>query len=642
MKKQKIIVLLLGIVSLIISSWVQFPTINGSISNNTSQIKIPTPNVPISQEENLPYDIEQLSNFSLYLKLVESESKIDGHLNVSYFNSDAEIFSQIPFHIYLSGMEYLSRAGKIEILGVRLLEAPFSILSYEVLEEQQLMWINLSSDLQPNERINMQINFTSTLPDGGIDRANEYGADGNSTRIFKASHCYPIPCVYDQWDGWNTDPYVDVGDPFYSDMAFYEISIEAPTGMIIASTGELISKSSVDENILHQYNPKFPVREITFAASRYFQTETENVAGVNVTTYFLPKSALLWKTDALKFAKQALNQFNTSFGQYPYPTLNIVQEYTHYGGMEYPCQVYISEAYDEMDYAIFRIEGTIVHEIGHQWFYQLIGVDEVDWGFLDEGLVCWASHYNYVDKYYPTFDNFPGYDLLDRVRWYAINNENKPNTINLSVYECADENVDYWYVAYGKAPVIFEKLALTLGSEVFLQGIQHFFTQFQFKIARLSDLQNSMELVANTDLDWFFLPWFDNPYIPKYAATDISYNKATQSVSFTVVDSNEINNTFEYSQQLPIKIFKQNQIIHESLEWVNGTTTLIIPVEESPSTLQIAFGREVIHEFDYEEDNLQEYSIKGGSIPGFDSTLLIGCSVLAIVFHILNSRKRMQ
>ncbi|UYP45957.1 hypothetical protein NEF87_002242 [Candidatus Lokiarchaeum ossiferum] len=633
--------LVLTIFLMIVSS-IQFPMFENAASQELNQIQHSRIEIPCSQDEDSPYVEEKLSNLSIYFQILESESKITGHLNLSYFNADPIAFSQIPFHLYLSGMEYISRKGKMEILGVRLLESPLTSLPYQVHEDQQLMWVNLSSDLQPNERIKIQINFTCTLPDGGIDRANEHGKDADSSRIFKASHCYPIPCVYDQWDGWNTDPYLPTGDPFYSDMAFYDIFVEAPAGMIIASTGELFSKKSVNGSILHHYNSAFPVREITFAASRYFQTETENVNGVNLTTYFLPKSTILWKTNALRFAKQALTLFNASFGTYPYPTLNIVQEYTNYGGMEYPCQVYISQAYDDMENAIYRIEKTIVHETGHQWFYQLIGVDEVDWGFLDEGLVCWATDFHYIDKYYPESYSFSGIEILNRVRNYAINTEFKPNTINLSVYECEEQNVDYWYVAYGKAPVIFEKLSLTLGPAIFLQGIQLFFTQFQFQIAMLSDLQAAMEQVSGENLDWFFLPWFDNPQIPKYAATDVRYDKNTQSVSFTIIDSNENYNPYKFSQQLPIKILKRDNIIYEGLKWINGTTTLNISVEEAPSKLKIVFSQDILHQFDLEEENWQEYTIKGGSIPGFDSVLLIGCSILAIGFHIFNTRKRAQ
>jgi len=45
----------------------------------------------------------------------------------------------------------------------------------------------------------------------------------------------------------------------------------------------------------------------------------------------------------LNHAENALILFNNTFGTYPYPTLNVVEEYTDYGGMEYPLQVYISD-----------------------------------------------------------------------------------------------------------------------------------------------------------------------------------------------------------------------------------------------------------------------------------------------------------
>ncbi|MFW9929602.1 MAG: hypothetical protein ACFFD1_09440, partial [Candidatus Thorarchaeota archaeon] len=153
----------------------------------------------------------EFSSYNLSVYLNEDSSSVVGNLTVDFYNNDPVNFTKIPFHIYPSGMEFESRQGYVEILNVTTLEEPKQQLDYEVHSDIQLMWINLTSNLQPSNRTSFIISFNTTLPDGGIDRANEYGWDNNQTRIFKFANAYPQPCVYDDYDGWNTDPYLLTG-----------------------------------------------------------------------------------------------------------------------------------------------------------------------------------------------------------------------------------------------------------------------------------------------------------------------------------------------------------------------------------------------------------------------------------------------
>jgi hypothetical protein len=141
------------------------------------------------------------SNYSLSVFLSESTATIAGNLTVDFYNNDPVSFTQLPFHLYTSGMEFVSQQGFIEIINVTTLTPSKEQLPFVVLSDQQLMWVNLSSNLDPDQRTSFCISFNTTLPDGGIDRANVYGDDGNHTKIFKFASSYPIPCVYDA-QGW--------------------------------------------------------------------------------------------------------------------------------------------------------------------------------------------------------------------------------------------------------------------------------------------------------------------------------------------------------------------------------------------------------------------------------------------------------
>ncbi|MHA2202124.1 MAG: hypothetical protein ACW991_00410, partial [Candidatus Hodarchaeales archaeon] len=301
--------------------------------------KLPTDQIQLNKLNNE----ERLTNLSLSVKMDEALSGIEGNLTVVYVNNDPIAFDSIPFHLYPFGMQHENRQGEIIILNVSTTDFPSTNLLHQVLSDQQLMWVNLTSPLEVNQSVSIRIAFYTTLPDGQ-DRTNSYGFDSNQSRVYTCTAFYPIPCVYDEYDGWNIDEYLPMGDPFYFDMAYYDLVIEVPNDLIVVATGELLTSTTVGTSTIYHYNPHYPVREVVFSASRYFRVESEIINGVNVSCYYLPHSSSLWENKALDAALSSLILFNDSFGSYPYSSFNVVEAYGFYGGMEYPCQVQISES----------------------------------------------------------------------------------------------------------------------------------------------------------------------------------------------------------------------------------------------------------------------------------------------------------
>ncbi|MFX0141352.1 MAG: M1 family metallopeptidase, partial [Candidatus Hodarchaeota archaeon] len=526
----------------------------------------------------------EFSYYNLSVFLDEDTSTVAGNLTVDYYNDDPVNFTQIPFHIYASGMEYDIRPGYIEILNVTTIEDPKEQLDYEVYSNIQLMWVNLTTDLEPSNRTSFIISFNTTLPDGGIDRANDYGWDHNNSRIFKFANCYPQPCVYDEYDGWNIDPYILTGDPFYFDMAYYDLIVNVPENMTVAATGELLENVTIGDRTIYHYNPHLPVREVTFSASHYFIVETvppaEAPPGLTVSIYYLPHSYDLWHNYAFD-ALSCGGLFNLTFGNYPYSTFNVVEEYTHHGGMEYPCQVYVSEAANRYYDPFLFLLTVIVHETAHQWFYNLVGVDEVDWGFLDEGIACWLTDWS-KDFFYPYWNIFDPYWLMDYV-WYYSLNYGLPNIINQSIPDCLSSGTDYYYTAYRKAPVVLENLCRMIGRDKFLEGLALFTKEFYFEIATFTDFIQSLESVVGESLDWFFFPWFDNPYLPKYNFKSVIYDAQSKLINITVEDVNEILNPYDYSQIIPIEVYSSGSTLEfNGSKWINSTTSVIIPIQNKP------------------------------------------------------------
>ncbi|MFW9902873.1 MAG: M1 family metallopeptidase [Candidatus Thorarchaeota archaeon] len=581
---------------------IHFKGIEIATSNKTEGVLTNSHNnqgkiLPGNQNQIKALNTELFTNLSLSVRLDEAISVIEGNLSVDYFNSKPFTFNRIPFHLYPSGMDYETRPGEIRVLDVINTDIPSENLEFSISSNQQLLWVDLPTPLGFNERVSFQITFITTLPDGQ-DRTNSHGFDSNQSRIYTCTAFYPIPCIYDKCDGWNIDDYLPIGDPFYFDMAYYDLYIEVPNDMIIAATGELLETNRDGTSTLYHYNPFYPVREVVFSASRYFLMESKRVNEVNVSCFYLPHSTSLWENKALNTAINSLLLFNNSFGSYPYSTFNIVEAYGFYGGMEYPCQVQISESIgiQHPDNYEFYQEMVIAHETAHQWWCQLVGNDQIDWGHLDEGLTCWSTDY-YFDYYYPSWHYFDDYWPLNTVRTY-YENTGLPSKINQSIYDFLDTNMSYQFTVYTKTPLLLQKLRLTIGHDNYMAGLRHFFQNYEFRLAKFPDLQNSFENVTDKSLDWYFLPWFDNPYLPSYYYMNMDYNSNTGTITVTIGDLNEDKNKYPYSQQLFLQVmdYQQEEIYHREQVWINGTTTinLVISKKDNPGAVLLMYESDVL------------------------------------------------
>ena len=567
---------------------------------------------------------EEYSNITLSLSLDDSESEVSGNFTINYYNNEDVNLSSIPFHIYPSGMNYDLRPGNILVHNVTTGTEPRIPIDFNVISAVQLMWVNLDTPLAPGERIEFTIEFITVLPDGGLDRANSNGTDSEQNRIYTFASAYPIPCVYDEADGWNTDPYLQVGDPFYLDMAYYDVYIKIGVGFVVAATGALLDATFDNMKWTYHYNPIYPVREFTFAASKYFIVDSQIYNGVNVSTYYLPSSIQYWNGDGLLYSVRSLQLFNQTFGEYPYPTLNVVESHGNYGGMEYPCQVYVAHSLvgriNQGYISEYYLEVVFAHEIAHQWWYQLVGVDEIDQGFLDEGLAVWSHNY-YGEIYHGSWDFLQIVKEWDYVRTY-YHDTGENNTINQTLYGFEESSV-YYYTAYHKTPLLFQKLRVFLGDEVFFDGLRSFFETSEYENVFLTDFIQSMEDAAGYGLDWYFIPWFNNPQLPDYYFASIEYYQNQKILNVSISDANMDINPYTYSQKVPLRVETSSSVVFMKDVWVNGSASILIQTNQIPTEVNIIITPYFLLQLDDESTSSissSEIEITNKTIPITQST----------------------
>ena len=141
-----------------------------------------------------------------------------------------------------------------------------------------------------------------------------------------------------------------------------------------------------------------------------------------------------------------------------------------------------------------------------------------------------------------------------------------------------------------------------LGDEIYLGGIQLFFNRFEFKIAWLDDLQDAFEDTYGKSLDWFFLPWFNNKYLPNYNFTSVILDINSSLLNITIEDLNENENEYQYSQRLLLEIYdKEVNVIYSKEIWINGTTSLSINLNKTPDKVRLIYTSSVLAQISNEK-----------------------------------------
>lgn len=396
---------------------------------------------------------------------------------------------------YPNGISY----GKFEITSV-LENKENSNWKTEGIDNNVLV-VNLLNPLGAGEKTQISIDFNFTLPNIN----HRYGYGNNAINV---ANFYPILAVYES-SGFVTDPYNYNGDPFYSEMSNYNVTLTVPSKFVVAHTGYEVKRSS-DNNLTTYVLKALAVRDFAFVMSEKFSVLEASTSGVNIKYYYYSDAD---PQRSLQAGIDSVETFNQLFGKYPYSTYSIVQTNFLHGGMEYPNLVYISDEISKhSDYI-----NVIIHETAHQWWYQLVGSNAYKHAWLDEGLTEFSTVMFYEKN--------PSYNVnVEELLANATNSyisfielcESVLGSVNTSMNRALNEydtEPEYVYMTYVKGMLLFENLRSLIGNSNFERALKTYFTENQFKIATPETLIKVFEKVSLRKLDSFFASWLEGKVV---------------------------------------------------------------------------------------------------------------------------------
>lgn len=469
-----------------------------------------------------------LTQYDISLTLNE-DKKINARQKVKYFNNSDNVLNYLMFHLYPNAFREDAKTsvvslanehkaypngksyGKIDITAVKVSSVDACLKTNEenlnmpnfliTGEDENILQINLAKELFPGDSIEIEIEFNLVLPN-----INHRFGYGNNT--INLGNFYPISCIYENGN-FKTDLYSSNGDPFYSDMAIYNVEITYPSVLKIASTGNLISTKTENSNTTSKFEAK-KVRDFAMVLSDKFEIISTNLKSTTINYFYFSDKE---PEKSLETAKNAVETFNNLIGEYPYKALNVCETNFVHGGMEYPNLIYISN--DILDHS--QYEQVIVHETAHQWWYNLVGNSEYDYAWLDEGLTEYttALFYEINDDYEikkdALIDNaYSNYQMFVEV--YGTVYGSVDTSMNRALNKFKTEP-EYVYVTYVKGMLLFDTLREILGPKKFEKCLKKYFEENKYKISKPENLISCFEKASGRKLESLINAWIDGKVI---------------------------------------------------------------------------------------------------------------------------------
>jgi hypothetical protein len=438
--------------------------------------------------------LDELTGASVYhiLLQIEDLTTLIGQMEMRYSNQETTSLDELYFHLFPNQL-----GG-----GITISDITINGQAVQPAFESQALRIPLQTPLSPGEEVVIAMDFVTTVPQKESTKYNILAYDED---ILALAHFYPMMAVFDE-DGWHIEPSPPHGDETYADMSYYLVQVTAPSEQTIVSSGVKVDESEAD-NVQNVSLAAGPVRDFYLVMSDRFEVVSNKVGSVLINSY-APEEFLDGAELALNVTSEALRSFSQRYGPYPYTELDIVSTPTLALGVEYPgifanaLRIYdLDRSAASGNSNAINLEATTAHETGHQWFYNLVGNDQLNEPWLDEALTQYATWTYFIDRYGQ--ENAQGfYDSLEG-RWSRTDFAEIPIGLPADQYSGAD----YGAIVYGRGPIFLNELAGTMGQETFDNFIRDYVETFRWQIATTEDFQTLAEEHCQCDLGPLFNEW---------------------------------------------------------------------------------------------------------------------------------------
>jgi hypothetical protein len=511
------------------------------------------------------------ADYKLYAKLNEGKSEITGTCIITYTNNSPDKMSFLWMYLDQNLFKDDSRGNAvIPITGSRngaqgeIFDGGHKIKSVKIVtsikgistEKEVKYFINdtrmqvfLPQELKSRGgEVTVKIDFSFISPKEGSDRMGVLGTKNG--KIFSIAQWYPRMCVYDDINGWNTNPYQGASE-FYLEYGDFDVNITVPSNHFVVCSGELINASEVysvdQQNRLAQakQSDKTVVvrtkeevlaanakpteiyktwhfkmknsRDVSWASSSSFILDAARInlpsgkKSLVVSAYPIESIGNDAWGRSTEMTKAVIENYSKRWFEYPYP--EAVNAASIVSGMEYPGIVFSS--YKDKGKVLWD---TTDHEFGHIWFPMIVGSNERLFAWMDEGFNTFINTLSADDFNKGEFKEKP-----DDMHILGLKYTNPDlETIMSSPDNMKEANIGVLCYSKPSAGLVILREQV-LGPERFDLALRTYVERWAFKHPAPDDFFRTIENVAGEDLSWFWRGWFVNNWRLDQGVNSVKY-----------------------------------------------------------------------------------------------------------------------
>ena len=468
------------------------PTLTPSVSSGWDDLSIYKEGLIPSEQAKLD---EQHGDSIYHIDYTIGDvlSSLTGTETVHYTNREGVSLDEIQVHLLPNVLNGEMTVSSVQVDGADV-EPSYGL-------ENSLLRIPLDPSLPPGKSVDLSFAFTVDVP---TEIETNYGVLAYYDGVLTLAHTYPTIAVYDD-KGWNAEIPSDQGDPTYADASFYLVNVDAPKDLVLVGSGREIKREENGSRQIVTFAAG-PARDFYVAASPAYVLFSQKYGAVTFNAY-APANMEPGAQKALDTAVQAFKIYDERYAPYPYTEFDIVSTPTYALGIEYPGVIAIANRiYDVTDAPNnssndVTMEATVAHEAGHQWFYNLVGNNQLDAPWLDESLTQFVTWQYFTDRY--GSGGARGFEQSLQSRWDRVNDQPIPIGLPVADYTGAA----YSAIIYGRGPFFFDALREKMGTQAFDAFIKDYTSSNSWGIGTEKIMQTLAEKYCGCDLTALYNEW---------------------------------------------------------------------------------------------------------------------------------------
>ncbi|MBK6495147.1 MAG: M1 family metallopeptidase [Gemmatimonadetes bacterium] len=380
--------------------------------------------------------------------------------------------------------------------------------------------VSLPTPVPAKGTVTLDIEWNHKLPGGPGGQGHRMTQRWADT-LFQPTQWYPRIGKYDDLRGWDTEPYLGPSE-FYNNFGRFDVSIDVPGGWIVSGTGVLQNPEQVltstararlakvldSDSIItvvgvDEVGPgrstaagdrltwRFvadTVNDFAWATAKQFvwkatRATIPNRGKVPIHMVYLPGNANLFAR-AGEISRHALEFYSKLWVPYEFPQFTLQDGPS--AGMEYPM-------------VINSNQGAADHETGHQWWPMLVGNNETQYGWMDEGFNQYmnilsnadaAGRPPVLDGQGQNYGRISGDEREAPMMWSANN-----------------AGPMYSFQTYSKTPLMLSMLGGVVGDSAVQRAMREYAAAWRYKHPSPWDYMFFMNNALKRDLGWFWYYW---------------------------------------------------------------------------------------------------------------------------------------